>query len=158
MSVRSLHAPVVSAGDALRLQPRLQRPRALKPGDPGQQEGPLSSGMPVASISARGVIDADHVKPFAAELTRSIDSGARGLLIDLSEAEEVTATGMNALLAARQKLGGRGLISIVLPAHLRHRFEVLQLDRRFLLLSDSHQEAQRLALAPARGEYHARAA
>ena len=87
MSVRSLHAPVVSASDALRLQPRPQWPRALKPGDPGQQEGPLSSGMPVASISARGVIDADQL----AELVRERKILVGVLAVPATSAQQVAS-------------------------------------------------------------------
>ena len=37
MTVRSLHAPVVSASDAPGLQPSLQPPRALRSGNLGQK-------------------------------------------------------------------------------------------------------------------------
>ena len=80
---------------------------------------------------------------------RAAGAGATKLLVDLSRAEEVTTAGMNALLAARQRLLEQdGQISVVLPRGLRRRFEALQLDRRFLLAADRRQAAQLLGLAP----------
>ena len=71
-------------------------------------------------VNARGIIDANHVGPFARELMHAADAGATKLLVDLSRAEEVTTAGMNALLAARQHvLEQGGEIAIVLPRGLR---------------------------------------
>ena len=112
-------------------------------------EPAVSSRVVVAIVSARGIIDADHVGPFARELMRAAGAGATKLLVDLSRAEEVTTAGMNALLAARQRLLEQdGQISVVLPRGLRRRFEALQLDRRFLLAADRRQAAQLLGLGP----------
>jgi anti-anti-sigma regulatory factor len=111
-------------------------------------EPAISSGVLMAIVNARGVIDANHVGPFARELTRAVDAGATKLLVDLSRAEEVTTAGMNALLAARQRvLDPDGEIAVVLPRRLRYRFEALKLDRRFLLAADRLQAAQLLGLA-----------
>lgn len=100
----------------------------------------------MAIVNARGPIDAEHVGPFDRELSRAVGAGATRLLVDLSNADEVTTAGMNALLAARQRLFGRGQIAVVLPRGLRRRFEALRLDRRFLLAADRLQAAQLLGL------------
>jgi len=63
----------------------------------------VSSRVVVAIVSARGIIDADHVGPFARELMRAAGAGVIKLLVDLSRAEEVTTAGMNALLAADRR-------------------------------------------------------
>jgi anti-anti-sigma regulatory factor len=73
------------------------------------------------------------------------------LLVDLSEADDVTTAGMNVLLDVRQQLISRqGVIALVLPPHLRRRFELLQLDRRFLLASSGRQAADLLGITVAR--------
>ena len=115
-----------------------------------EAEPAVSSGVVMAIVNARGIIDANHVGPFARELMRATGAGAARLLVDLSHAEEVTTAGMNALLAARQRVLERGgQISVVLPRGLRRRFEALQLDRRFLLAADRIEAAQLLGLAAA---------
>jgi anti-anti-sigma regulatory factor len=124
------------------------------PGEPDEDQPGLqasSSSVLVAVVPAGGVIDAIHVEPLVAELTGAMDAGATKLLVDLSEAETVTTAGMNALLAARQRLtrtGGR--ISVVLPQALRKRFHTLQLDRRLLVASDRLQAVTKLGLAAGR--------
>ena len=115
-----------------------------------ESEPAVSSGVLMAIVHARGIIDANHVAPFARELTRAADAGATKLLVDLSHAEEVTTAGMNALLAARQRVAEQGgEIAVVLPRGLRRRFEALHLDRRFLLAADRLEAAQLLGLAAA---------
>jgi anti-anti-sigma regulatory factor len=105
----------------------------------------------VAVVPGEGVIDAQHVDPLAAELTSAVEAGATKILVDLSDAETVTAAGMNALLAARQRLiGTGGRISVVVPGPLRRGFHVLQLDRRLLVASDRLQAATKLGLAAGR--------
>jgi anti-anti-sigma regulatory factor len=81
-----------------------------------------------------------------------VRAGATKLLVDLGEAEDVTSAGMNALLAARQRLlERRGQVAVVLGDRLRRRFEVLQLGRRFLLASDRRHAARLLGLVPGGG-------
>jgi len=128
-----------------------RRPESDEPdeGQPGVQAS--SSSVLAAVVPAGGVIDAMHVEPLVAELTGAMDAGATKLLVDLSEAETVTAAGMNALLAARQRLiGTGGRISVVLPRALRRRFHTMQLDRRLLVASDRLQAVTKLGLAAGR--------
>jgi anti-anti-sigma regulatory factor len=136
------------------LYPLLNERRGPDPDelDEGQPGVPASSSSVLAAVvPAGGVIDALHVEPLVAELTGAMDAGATKLLVDLSAAETVTAAGMNALLAARQRLIGQGgQVSVVLPRALRRRFHTLQLDRRLLIASDRLQAATKLGLAAGR--------
>jgi anti-anti-sigma regulatory factor len=142
----------MSAGSTAILHPLArsrQRPRRASGASVPEREA-VSSAVLMAIVNAGGIIDANHVGPFARELARAVDAGATRLLVDLSRAEEVTTAGMNALLAARQRLfEQRGQIAVVLPRGLRRRFEALQLGRRFLLAADRLQAAQLLGLAAA---------
>src|SRR5262245_12004097 len=105
-----------------------------------QAHAAAPSGVLMAIVHARGFIDAEHVEPFARELGRGVDAGATKVIVDLSSVDEVTTAGMNALLAARQSLVERGgQIAVVTSHWLRLRFEVLQLERRFLLADDRLQ-------------------
>ncbi|HZR92145.1 MAG TPA: STAS domain-containing protein [Gaiellaceae bacterium] len=100
----------------------------------------------VAEVSARGVVDAGHAASLARELAAALSAGATRLLVDLREAHEVTTAGMNALLAARAGLVGRGEMAVVLQPSLRRRFEVLQLASRFSLASTRAEAARLLGI------------
>jgi anti-anti-sigma regulatory factor len=136
----------MSVGNATMLGSRARSRRVPGVSIP-DAEPAVSSGVLVAIVNARGVIDAGRVGPFARELSRAIGAGATRLLVDLSQAEEATTAAMNALLAARQGMFERGgQIAVVLPRGLKQRFKALQLDRRFLLAADRLQAAQLLGL------------
>jgi anti-anti-sigma regulatory factor len=145
---------MVNNANQMTLYPLMNAPHELDPDEP--HEGPpgaqaSSSPVLVAVVRGGGVIDAMHVESLVAELTGAMDAGATKLLVDLNEAETVTAAGMNALLAARQRLiGAGGQVSVVLPRALRRRFHTLQLDRRLLIASDRLQAATKLGLAAGR--------
>src|SRR5712692_2847224 len=109
----------MSAGNAATLHPwarsRRGSPRASGVSFP-EAEPAVSSGVLVAIVNARGVIDAGHVGRFVRELSPAVGAGATRLLLDLRQAEEVTTAGMHALLAARQSMFERaGQIAVVLP-------------------------------------------
>ena len=72
---------------------------------------------------------------------------ATRLLVDLSRADEITTTAVNALLAARQSLFARGgKVAVVLSPRMQRRFETLRLDSRFLLADDRLHAAELLGL------------
>jgi anti-anti-sigma regulatory factor len=126
---------------------RHHQPAAETKWGPREGSETVSSGVLVVIVKAGGYLDADRVGAFAGELGGAIDAGATRLLVDLDQAEEVTTAAMNALLAARQRLIGRGgRIAVVLPHRLRRRFQVLLLDRRFLLASDRIEAAELLGV------------
>jgi anti-anti-sigma regulatory factor len=105
---------------------------------------PGSASVLLAIVNGRGVVDASGVR---AELAQTISAGATRLLVDLSRADEVATTALNALLDARRELWERGgKIAVVLSPRLRRRFEVLRLDRRFLLADDRLHAAELLGL------------
>jgi anti-anti-sigma regulatory factor len=145
---------MVTNANQMTLYPLLNASHELEPDEPHEGRPGVrasSSSVLVALVPAGGVIDAMHVEPLVAELTGAMDAGATKLLVDLSEAETVTTAGLNALLAARQRLIGKGgRISVVLPGALRRCFHVLQLDRRLLVASDRLQAATKLGLGAGR--------
>jgi anti-anti-sigma regulatory factor len=100
----------------------------------------------MAIVNAHGVIDAGSVAPLANELGRAVQAGATKVLVDLTEADEVTTAGMNSLLAVRQRLVGRGDVAVALPPRIERQFETLGLDRRFLLARDRTHGARLLGL------------
>jgi anti-sigma regulatory factor (Ser/Thr protein kinase)/anti-anti-sigma regulatory factor len=148
--------------------------RALPPGGsqtrPPQEQPALGGrGLPdvpagqllVGIVEAAGVIDADHVDALAGGVRQALSAGAERLLVDLSRTSDITATGINMLLDARQALLPRqGAIAVVLPPRLARLFQTLGLDRRFLLCSGRQQAADLLGLTTPAGTpaSHARAA
>src|SRR5581483_310414 len=106
---------------------------------------PVSASVLLAIVNGHGNVDASSVRP---ELAQTIAAGATRLLVDLSRADEVATTALNALLDARRELWERGgRIAVVLSPRLRRRFEMLRLDRRFLLADDRLHAAELLGLA-----------
>ena len=121
-------------------------PRAVRSAE--DRDEPVSASVLLAIVNAHGAVDTRAAGPFARELARTIGAGASRLLVDLSRADEVTATCINALLAARQLLLGRGgQIAVVLDPRMRYRFETLRLGSRFLLADDRLNAAELLGLA-----------
>jgi anti-anti-sigma regulatory factor len=101
----------------------------------------------MAIVNARGVIDAGSAAPFARELASAVQAGATKVLVDLTQAGDVTTAAMNSLLAVRQRLVGRGgEVAVALPPRLERQFATLGLDRRFLLAADRAAAAQLLGL------------
>jgi len=138
----------MGAGSAATLHPWAHLRRPVRSAAEPESEGkPVSASVLLAIVNAQGVVDARSVGELAAELARTIGAGATRLLVDLSRADEVTATAINALLAARQKLWGRGgRLAVVLSPAMRRRFEALRLDTRFLLADDRLHAAELLGL------------
>lgn len=130
---------------------RAGRPALLPPSNrpPEDAAEPVSASVLLAIVNAHGVVDARSVGPFAAELARTIGAGATRLLVDLSRADEVATTALNALLDARREVWARGgRIAVVLSPPMRRRFEALRLDTRFLLADDRLHAAELLGLVP----------
>lgn len=94
------------------------------------------------------------------QLGSAVSSGADRLLVDLRVALPLTTRGLNALLAARQRLLARGGgMAVLLSARQRRLFGLLGLDRRFLLAGDRRQALELLGLVDDRPpRHHARAA
>jgi len=107
----------------------------------------VSLNVLMAIVNARGVIDAGSAPPFAHELGRAVQAGATKVLVDLTQADEVTTAGMNSLLAVRQRLVARGgEVAVALPPAVARQFVTLGLDRRFLLAGDRTDAARLLGL------------
>jgi anti-anti-sigma regulatory factor len=107
----------------------------------------VSSNVLVALVDARGAIDADGAAGLERELGGALDAGATRVIVDLSRAGTVTTAGMNALLAARQRvLPSDGEVAVVVPPRIEQQFRTLGLGRRFVLASDRTDAARRLGL------------
>ena len=129
----------MSARTAAILHPRFRAHDAKAP------ESVVSSNVLLAIVNARGVIDAGSVTPFAHELGHAVKAGATKILVDLTQADEVTTACMNACspsAAARRKRRDRRRV----PPRLGRQFETLGLDRRFLLAADRTEAARLLGL------------
>lgn len=139
----------MGANSAIILRPKSHRRGSGAGGGSGPDEAAVSSGVLMAMVNAQGTLDARRVEAFAAEVANALDAGATRLLVDLSRADDVAAAYQNTLLAARQRLFGRGRIAVVLSPAMRRRFGVLGLDRRFLLAKDRMHAVRLLGLADA---------
>jgi anti-sigma B factor antagonist len=106
------------------------------------EEAQAPDGVVLLSIHG----DADlHVAPELRErLTREIDDGASGLVLDLSEATFVDSMALGVLLGAMKQLRARdGRLRLVVPqTELRRIFEITLLDR-VLPLDATREDALR---------------
>jgi anti-anti-sigma regulatory factor len=101
----------------------------------------------VAVIGAPSVRDPLNLNlpVFGTELDEAIAAGATRLIVDLSE-DPVGSLALNALLRARQQLGRRGRIALIVSPRLRRFCAAAGLDRRFLLADDYGQATRLLGI------------
>jgi anti-sigma B factor antagonist len=99
-------------------------------------------------IAVHGQADLHTAPDLRAAITEALDTGATGLVVDLSEATFIDSMTLGVLLGAVKRLrpsGGKVTIVCVDP-HIRRIFEITLLDRVFSLHSDRDE-----ALAVANG-------
>lgn len=86
-------------------------------------------------IAVHGQADLHTAPELRAAITEALDAGARGLVIDLSEATFIDSMTLGVLLGAVKRLrpsGGKVTVVCVDP-HIRRIFEITLLDRVFSL-------------------------
>ena len=103
----------------------------------------------VPVIAVHGQADLHTAPQLRAAITTALDSGASGLVIDLSEASFIDSMTLGVLLGAVKRLrpsGGR--VSVVCTdSHIRRIFEITLLDRVFAVFDDRSQALEGLAAA-----------
>src|SRR3712207_1228710 len=89
----------------------------------------------VRVITVEGELDLSNARELDALIAGAARDGARGLLVDLTNAEHVDSTGLASLLNARQQLEGSGVRLVVglASAHLQRTFEVRGVEGLFEL-------------------------
>lgn len=87
----------------------------------------------VPTIAVHGQADLHTAPELSDAMTRAIDGGATGLIVDLSDATFVDSMTLGVLLGAVKRLrprGGKVAVVCVSP-HIRRIFEITLLDRVF---------------------------
>jgi len=95
-----------------------------------------AGGVPILAV--HGQADLHTAPELRASITTAIDAGARGIVVDLSEATFVDSMTLGVLLGAVKRLrptGGKVAIVCVDP-HIRRIFEITLLDRVFSIHGD----------------------
>lgn len=134
----------MSAHASAIFHPRFRARGAKRP------DSAVSTNVLLAIVNARGIIDVGSVALFESELGQAVEAGATKILVDLTQADEVTTAGMNALLAVRQLLVDKGgQLAVALPPWIVRQFETFGLDRRLLLAPDRTSAARLLGLVDA---------
>jgi anti-sigma B factor antagonist len=98
----------------------------------------LDEGGSVGVIAVHGQADLHTAPELRSALTAALDSGATGLVVDLSEATFIDSMTLGVLLGAVKRLrpsGGKVAI-VCSDAHIRRIFEITLLDRVFSLHDD----------------------
>src|SRR5690348_9358133 len=99
----------MSAGSPVKLPPPTRPPEDAAEAD--------AASVLLAIVNGHGVVEARRI---GEELAQTIGAGATRLLVDLSRADEVPTTAMNALLDARREIWERGgRIAVVLAPQMR---------------------------------------
>jgi anti-sigma B factor antagonist len=89
----------------------------------------------VVTIAVHGQADLHTAPDLRDAMTKAIDGGANGLIVDLSDATFVDSMTLGVLLGAVKRLrprGGKVAVVCVSP-HIRRIFEITLLDRVFAL-------------------------
>jgi anti-sigma B factor antagonist len=89
----------------------------------------------VVTIAVHGQADLHTAPDLRDAMTKAIDGGANGLIVDLSAATFVDSMTLGVLLGAVKRLrprGGKVAVVCVSP-HIRRIFEITLLDRVFAL-------------------------
>jgi anti-sigma B factor antagonist len=98
----------------------------------------IDGGQTTPVIAVHGQADLHTAPQLRAAITSALDSGASGLVIDLSEASFIDSMTLGVLLGAVKRLrptGGR--VSVVCTdSHIRRIFEITLLDRVFSIHAD----------------------
>ena len=90
---------------------------------------------PVVTIAVHGQADLHTAPDLRDAMTKAIDGGANGVVVDLSDATFVDSMTLGVLLGAVKRLrprGGKVAVVCVSP-HIRRIFEITLLDRVFAL-------------------------
>jgi anti-sigma B factor antagonist len=83
-------------------------------------------------VRPRGEVDLYAAPAFRTELLSVIDSGARNVIVDLSETTFIDSTALGVLLAIRKRLSSGTMISIVsADRNILRSLEITGLDRVF---------------------------
>ncbi|HET9939171.1 MAG TPA: STAS domain-containing protein [Gaiella sp.] len=92
----------------------------------------------VPVIAVHGQADLHTAPQLRAAITTALDSGASGLVIDLSEASFIDSMTLGVLLGAVKRLRpSGGSVSVVCTdSHIRRIFEITLLDRVFSIHAD----------------------
>lgn len=93
----------------------------------------IDPGAAVPTIAVHGQADLHTAPDLRDAMTKAIDAGASGLIVDLSDATFVDSMTLGVLLGAVKRLrpkGGKVTVVCVSP-HIRRIFEITLLDRVF---------------------------
>ena len=99
-------------------------------------------GHGIFSVGVTGEVDLATAPELKEALAQVIESGARGVVVDLSEATFIDSTTLGVLMGATKRLrpAGGELAIACREANIRRIFEITLLDRVFTIV-DSVQEA-----------------
>jgi anti-sigma B factor antagonist len=107
-----------------------------------------SRGAGVPVLAVRGELDLYTAREFEERLLALVESGARGLVVDLSTSTFVDSSGCRALLHAARSLRQRGgrLVVVNRDPEVARILEVMGLDE-FLDIVPREDDAQAMAAA-----------
>ena len=108
---------------------------------------PAQSGIPVLQVSGR--LDASTVSILEHALTRALNKNARAVIVELSEVNYISSSGLRVLLTARRRARERGgdLFLCALSQNVRDVFDMVGFTALFSVSSsiqDAVQASQRL--------------
>ena len=98
----------------------------------------IGAGNPFPVIAVHGQADLHSAPQLRAAIAAELDNGARGLVIDLSEATFIDSMTLGVLLGAVKRLRpSGGTVGVVCTdSHIKRIFEITLLDRVFSIHAD----------------------
>lgn len=104
----------------------------------------------VAVVALTGEVDLYTAPTFKDVVMRSIDEGARGVVVDLTDATFIDSTALGVLVSAGKRLRpGQGALAIACPdGNIRRILQITGLDGVFAIRPDRAGALETLALKP----------
>jgi anti-sigma B factor antagonist len=124
-------------------------PVQVKAGNGEFEARASDAGNGIARISVAGEADLSTAPELKAALVGAIDSGAKGVLVDLSHTTFIDSTTLGVLMGGVRRLrpAGGEIAIVCADANIRKIFEITLLDRVFSIFDDASDGLEHLARA-----------
>jgi anti-sigma B factor antagonist len=97
-------------------------------------------------IAPQGILDSTKATDFRSQIDRSLNEGAKIILVDFSDVTFMDSSGLGALVLALKTIRGAGLKMFIcsINEQVKMLFELTSMDRVFEILTDQQEFEQKI--------------
>jgi anti-sigma B factor antagonist len=97
-------------------------------------------------ITPQGILDSTKATDFRSQIDRSLNEGAKIILVDFSDVTFMDSSGLGALVLALKSIRGAGLKMFIcsINEQVKMLFELTSMDRVFEILTDKEEFEQKI--------------